>query len=111
VSLFGAVQSSSNALRVNQIGLQVVGNNIANANTPGYIRQELVQTAAQGYRSGDVIVGQGVLAIGVQQKVDNLVLDRLRSATSEVSYQEPRLLLHAQSLFQRISRDFQSARK
>lgn len=88
MSLFGAVQSSSNALRVNQIGLQVVGNNIANANTPGYIRQELIQTAAQGYRSGDVIIGQGVLAIGVQQKVDNLVLDRLRSATSEVSYQE-----------------------
>ncbi|MBM3966135.1 MAG: flagellar hook-associated protein FlgK [Planctomycetes bacterium] len=88
MSLFGAVQSSSNALRVNQIGLQVVGNNIANANTPGYIRQELIQTPAQGYRAGDLIIGQGVLAIGVQQKVDNLVLDRLRSATSEVSYQE-----------------------
>ena len=31
----------SGAYQAAQIGLQVVGNNIANANTSGYIRQEL----------------------------------------------------------------------
>jgi flagellar hook-associated protein 1 len=88
MSLFSAVQGSANALRVNQLGLQVVGNNIANVNTPGYIRQELVQAPAYGYKSGDLILGQGVQAIGIQQKLDNFVLDRLRQTQSQLSYQE-----------------------
>ena len=88
MSLFGAIQGSSNALRVNQLGLQVVGNNIANVNTPGYIRQELIQAPARGYKAGDLIIGQGVQAIGVQQKIDDFVVERLRQTQSQLSYQE-----------------------
>ena len=88
MSLFSAIQGSSNALRVNQLGLQVVGNNIANVNTPGYIRQELVQTPALGYKSGQLIIGQGVQAVGIQQKIDNFVIERLRQTQSQLSYQE-----------------------
>ena len=88
MSLFSAIQGSSNALRVNQIGLQVVGNNIANVNTPGYIRQELIQNPALGYKSGDLVIGQGVQAVGIQQKLDNFVVDRLRQTQSQLSYQE-----------------------
>ncbi|MCU0711438.1 MAG: flagellar hook-associated protein FlgK [Pirellula sp.] len=88
MSLFSAIQGSSNALRVHQLGLQVVGNNIANVNTPGYIRQELVLNPALGYRSGGLIIGQGVEAVGVQQKLDNFTLDRLRETRSQLSYQE-----------------------
>ncbi len=39
MSLFSSIQLANNALIASQIGLQVVGNNIANANTPGYIRK------------------------------------------------------------------------
>lgn len=88
MSLFGAVQSASNSLRVTQLGLQVVGNNIANVNTPGYIRQELVQVTAPGYKAGGVIIGQGVIAQGVQQKLDTFVVDRMRQVQSQLSYQE-----------------------
>jgi len=88
MSLFSAIQGSANALRVNQLGLQVVGNNIANVNTPGYIRQELVQAPASGYKSGQLIIGQGVQAVGIQQKLDNFVIDRLRQTQSQLSYQE-----------------------
>ncbi|MEQ1824830.1 MAG: flagellar hook-associated protein FlgK [Pirellula sp.] len=88
MSLFSAVQGSANALRVNQLGLQVVGNNIANVNTPGYIRQELILAPAFGYKSGDLIFGQGVDAVGVQQKLDTFVLDRLRQTQSQLSFQE-----------------------
>ncbi len=59
MSLFASIQQSANALTVSQLGLNVTGNNIANANTPGYIRQELLQTPAVGYRYGDVIIGYG----------------------------------------------------
>ena len=88
MSLFSAIQGSSNALRVNQLGLQVVGNNIANVNTPGYIRQELVQAPALGYKDGSLIIGQGVQAVGIQQKLDNFVIERLRQTQSQLSYQE-----------------------
>ncbi len=88
MSLFSAIQGSANALRVNQLGLQIVGNNISNVNTPGYIRQELIQAPALGYRAGDMIIGQGVQAVGVQQKLDEFVVDRLRQTQSQLSYQE-----------------------
>ena len=88
MSLFSAIQGSANALRVNQLGLQVVSNNIANVNTPGYLRQELVQAPAPGYKSGQLIIGQGVQAVGIQQKLDYFVIDRLRQTQSQLSYQE-----------------------
>ena len=47
MSLFGAIQMGGNTLQAMQIGLQVVGNNIANANTPGYVRQEAVCASAR----------------------------------------------------------------
>jgi flagellar hook-associated protein 1 len=111
MSLFSAVQGASNALQLNQLGLQVVGNNIANVNTPGYIRQELIQAPAFGYKSGDLIIGQGVQAVGVQQKLDTFVLERLRQANSQLSYQEQLASTNSQveSLLNELTdRDFSS---
>lgn len=88
MSLFTAIQGSANSLRVNQLGLQVVGNNIANVNTPGYVRQDLVVAPALGYRSGDLILGQGVQAIAVEQRLDEFVLERLRQTQSQLNYHQ-----------------------
>ena len=41
MSLLSSIRMASNTLRANQIAMQVVGQNIANANTPGYIREEV----------------------------------------------------------------------
>jgi flagellar hook-associated protein 1 len=38
MSLFSSIQLAKNSLLVSQLGLQVTGNNIANANTEGYLR-------------------------------------------------------------------------
>ena len=46
MSLFGSLQMASNTLSAMQIGLHVVGNNIANANTPGYIREKAIYSPA-----------------------------------------------------------------
>ncbi len=88
MSLFSSIQQSSNALRVAQLGLQVTGNNVSNANTPGYIRQRLVQAPANGYQQGNLVIGQGVVAVGVQQQIDYFVTDRLRETQSQLSYQQ-----------------------
>lgn len=85
MSLFASIQQSANALTVAQLGLNVTGNNIANANTPGYIRQELLQTPAVGYRMGDVIIGYGVRAQGVVQKIDNFITEQMRQTGSNLA--------------------------
>ena len=53
MSLFGSIQMAGNTLQAMQIGLHVVGNNIANANTPGYIRERTIYTPAPTMKSRD----------------------------------------------------------
>jgi len=49
----------SSALAAAQVGISTTGNNIANASTPGYSRQVVVQAAAQSQNFGYGYVGQG----------------------------------------------------
>lgn len=83
MSLFSSIQLANNALRAQQIGLQVVGQNISNANTPGYIREELVLTPGPTQHLGTLLLGLGVNVTGVIQKVDRFVEERLRGSTSD----------------------------
>lgn len=84
-NLLGSIQQSANALSVAQIGVQVVGNNIANTNTPGFIRQELQQASAIGNRQGNLVIGQGVRPTGIRQQVDQQLLERLFDAQTALS--------------------------
>ncbi|MEX2306555.1 MAG: flagellar hook-associated protein FlgK [Pirellulales bacterium] len=83
MSLFGSIQMGGNTLRAMQIGLQVVGNNIANANTPGYVRQEAIYVPAPVQRHGSLILGTGVLVDSIVQKIDSFVLERLVGAKGD----------------------------
>lgn len=85
MSLFGTIQQSSGALQAAQIGLQVVGNNIANANTDGYIRQKLEQTPGTAVRTGNLIQGHGVRPTGITQVVDKALLERLYQAGTSLA--------------------------
>ncbi|MEZ6135505.1 MAG: flagellar hook-associated protein FlgK [Pirellulaceae bacterium] len=96
MSLFATIQQSANALKVSELGLHVVGNNIANANTPGYLRQELIQAPAAGLRFGDAIIGYGVRAVGVVQKLDNFIVDRLRDTQSALNSSEALTSVYSQ---------------
>ena len=51
MSLNGSLQIAGTTLQAMQVGLQVVGNNIANANTPGYVREQVVYVPAPLSRS------------------------------------------------------------
>jgi flagellar hook-associated protein 1 FlgK len=63
----------------------VVGQNIANANTPGYIREQVDFAAAPTQRNGNLLLGLGVQVQGIVQKVDKFLQERLRNATSDSS--------------------------
>jgi len=85
MSLFSSIQLANNSLIATQIGLQVTGNNIANAHTPGYIREEVVLTPAQTQRVGDLLLGMGVEVEAVIQKTDAFLEDRLRGAIADLA--------------------------
>ncbi len=96
MSLFGSIHLGSNALRANQIAMQVVGQNIANANTPGYIREETVLAPAMSQKIGSLTLGLGVQVEAVVQKIDKFLEERLRSAVSDQSSAEAQQDTHAQ---------------
>jgi flagellar hook-associated protein 1 FlgK len=83
MSLFGSIQMAGNTLHAMQIGLHVVGNNIANANTPGYIREKVIYAPAPVQKIGNLTLGLGVEVAGIVQSVDKFVEGRLRDAGSD----------------------------
>ncbi len=85
MSLFGSIQLAGNALQAAQLGIQVTGNNIANASTPGYIRQSVILTPAATQRQGDLLLGLGVDVSAVIQQTDKFLEERLRGAISDLS--------------------------
>jgi len=88
MSLIGTLQISSNALFAQQVGLQVVANNIANANTPGYIKQRAVFTPAPTQLIRGLTLGLGVEVDAIIQNVDRFLQDRLRAANSDLANSE-----------------------
>lgn len=105
MTIFGFIQQSAAALRVAEIGMQIVGNNVANVNTPGYIRQELLQQTAIGLKIGHLTLGYGVRATGVVGKVDNYLTEQMRQALSELSRSQTLTDTYAEyeSIFQELS--------
>lgn len=85
MTLLSALNVGSNALAANQIGLSVTGHNIANANTPGYIREDVEFTPAPTIEVGGLSIGLGVRVNAIVQKVDEFVAERLRDAKSDVA--------------------------
>ena len=83
MSLLSAIRLASNTLRADQVALQVVGQNLANANTPGYIREETILSPAPTQRLGNLLLGMGVQVDAVVQKVDRFLENRLRGAVSD----------------------------
>lgn len=83
MSLYSSMNIASNSLRANEIALQVVAQNIANANTPGYIREEVQFAPAPTQRIGNLLLGMGVRVDAVVQKIDLFLESRLRNAVSD----------------------------
>jgi flagellar hook-associated protein 1 FlgK len=83
MSLFSTLQLASNALQAQQIGLQVVGQNIANVNTPGYSRATVNLTPAATQRVGKLLLGLGVQVDSIVQVTDAHLNGRLRAAVAD----------------------------
>ncbi|MBY0396317.1 MAG: flagellar hook-associated protein FlgK, partial [Thermoleophilia bacterium] len=72
-------------LLASQVGLQVAGNNISNANSVGFTRQRLDLTPMQDSVSGGLRLGTGVSALGVRRLTDRALQQRAWNAASNQS--------------------------
>lgn len=82
MSIFDAGVS---ALSASQTALNLIGNNLANANTPGYHRQVLDLTEADPTPIGTISVGHGVQISDTRRLIDNLLETALTNQTSDLS--------------------------
>ncbi len=85
MSLLSSLSIGRQALSVSQIGLQVAGNNIANSQTPGFIREEMLLQPGPVQDLGNIRLGSGVQIEAIVQQIDQLLEQRLRSATADLS--------------------------
>ncbi len=82
MSLTSALQIGSSALSASQLAIQIAGNNMANAATPGYSRQLAYLAAARGDSVGRINIGGGVFVTDVRRQFDSALQARLSGGIS-----------------------------
>lgn len=84
MSLYSALQIGRSGLTASQLALQVAGNNMANAASPGYTRQSVRLAPLAGQSSGlGAGAGNGVFVQGISRQIDEALMARLRSGLSD----------------------------
>ncbi len=83
MSLNGALQIGRSAIVASQTAMQVAGNNMANAATPGYHRRTVqLASARDEIVLQRVFVGTGVELQSIRREIDTALQARFRDATS-----------------------------
>jgi flagellar hook-associated protein 1 len=97
----GIISIASSALLANYAQLQTTGHNIANANTPGYSRQEVVLGTAGSAYTGGGYLGRGVAIADVLRRSDQFLSSELAlsGAVQAGDVARSRELNRLQSLF------------
>src|SRR5581483_1003605 len=85
MSLSQALATAVSGLRATQAGLSIVSANVANAETPGYMRKSASQVSTA---AGDF--GVGVRVDAVNRQLDQYVQRQLRTESSGASYADLR---------------------
>lgn len=78
----GLLGIGQSALMAAYAQLQTTGHNIANANSPGYSRQEAMFATAGGTYSGVGFLGMGVDLVTVQRRYDRFLTGELASSAA-----------------------------
>jgi flagellar hook-associated protein 1 FlgK len=85
MGLSQALSTAMSGLRATQASIALVGSNVANAETPGYVRKTVIQVAGM---TGDY--GSSVLLNGVDRQLDEYLQRQLRTETSGAAYADIR---------------------
>ena len=84
MSISGIFEIGKSALSTAQKALTVTGNNIANVQTPGYTRQEVVQTELRPLDGRPGQIGTGVQITEIRRSVDRFVESSLLASREQL---------------------------
>ena len=87
----GLLSVGKSAMFANYAALQTTGNNIANANTPGYSRQSVQLADAAGQFTGSGFFGKGVNVVTVQRAYNQLLTVQAGASSSIAAADSTRL--------------------
>jgi flagellar hook-associated protein 1 len=91
MSLTQSLATALSGLQVNQARIAIVSSNVANADTPGYVRKTVQQVPTIGNGS-DI----GVRMADVQRTLDQYVQRQLRNENSGATYADTRAAMYSQ---------------
>jgi flagellar hook-associated protein 1 FlgK len=78
----GIFSVGNSALASAYTALRTAGNNVANANTPGYSRQSVVMTPQVGAQIGGQVIGRGVSVVEVRRSYSEFLTGQAHQAAS-----------------------------
>ena len=91
MSINQALNAALSGLKVTQAGMSLIASNVANAQTPGYIRKTLSVATTT---AGDA--GSSVRVVGVNRELDKYIQSQLRTETSGGAYADTRANFYSQ---------------
>src|SRR5688500_8464672 len=71
------------ALQAAQQGLLVAGHNVSNAATPGYTRQQIIQSTGGAQATGSGYIGRGVQVDTVRRVYNEFLVNQVTQAKTE----------------------------
>lgn len=80
---------ASNGIGAYQRALSTVSNNIANVNTEGYSRQDVVLKDSAPKKEASMYLGTGVLLDTIKRQFDSFAESNLRNSASDLASQKP----------------------
>lgn len=87
-NLFGILNTGKVALLSQQTAISVTGQNIANVNTEGYSRQEVIFEAATPIQATPGMIGTGVRVAEIQRVFDQFITSQINFETYTLGYYE-----------------------
>lgn len=79
------INTAMSGLNAAQAALSTVSNNISNATTAGYNRQNAIISQASGSSSMQGYIGNGVTVMGINREYNQFVVNQLRNAETKSS--------------------------
>jgi len=85
MGLISSLFTASRSLEIYTAGIEVAGSNVANANTPGYVREELLISASAPFENGGLLLGTGASTDGVRQQINNYLETQIHQANADTT--------------------------
>ena len=86
LGLFNTLNMGARAMTAQQVGVEVTGQNLANASNPAYARQRVQLQTSTPTPTGIGMEGTGIEAVSIQQVRDQLLDSQIQSESSVGGY-------------------------